>query len=316
MSDELTRVEDDSFDMRSPDVIEQKLQFEKMTDDELNSALETTFSNSEQKVNEPPVQEQAQEQKQEAPSNEGQAPEVKQEAQEQQSAEAEKSAQVEQAAEQQKSAFDELVEKKGFKSKEDLAKSYINLEKSYSSKRQMSIAETTQQQVPREVQPLPQEGYDDFNQRILADFNRDPVTTMKALNKVLIDQELSGVREQLRDQKLRSTIDTLASSPVTASFNDPKVQEEMQKIYNQNPSLIPYMSENMSMIYEMAEGRLSIANRSAATKSAPKVKPARVEGSSQPAPVRKGFDPQTASDDELRSAIAAAWNVEASKRRY
>lgn len=292
---------------------------ESMSDAELQTAIENALSGKTENP-EPPKQEQVQPAVNEPPKQEQvqepqvvEAPKVE-EPKEPKVAEPPQGGQVEQPTEQTETPFDEVQRKMGFKSKEDLAKSYMELNKAYHRKRREEIqSEKTAQPVqeqPQITQPYQVSNYEEFNQKIMDDLQRDPVNTVRALVKITTDAELAEDREARRIQNLHSTIDRLSSSPDTASYNDPEIQAEMQKIYKERPDLVPDMVQNMEDVYDQAEGRIARRRRQVVNQTAPKSKPAVVEGAAKPAPIQRGaVDPNSMTDDELLNAINAAWNA-------
>ena len=284
---------------------------ESLSDDELQTAVEKAHAEIQEplhvveKVPEPVVE----------PPKEEKAPEpVVESVKEPKVAEPAKAEQVEQPA-VQKTPYEEVQDKLGFKSKEALAQSYMDLNKEFQQKLRDGTPAKAPQPIVQTLPPI--SNGDDFNAHVQESLQNDPVNTVKALTKVYIDDAMKEERAERQTLKLHSTIDRLSSSPETASFNDPEIQTEMQKIYAEDPSLVPNMTQNMSSVYDQAEGRLARQKRAVVNQNAPKVKPAVVEGANTPAPMQSGvFNKDTATEAELEAEVRRLWDLRRNSQRY
>ena len=202
---------------------------------------------------------------------------------------------------EQKGVFEELKEKKGLQSVDELAKSYVELEKGFTRKSQelADLKKKEQFHTPAVTDSYYGETPEESANRLFREkWDRNPIGTLIDVQNII----LKPVRDTTRQIELRNEIVRLSSSPQTADFNLPEVQQEIKKIVEENPDKYSEnLIDNLEDLYWISKGRLGTRSQGTSQERVtPRTPP--VEGTSKPVP-EEPFNQWTASEDELLSTI-------------
>lgn len=157
-----------------------------------------------------------------------------------------------------KATFEQLASKKGMKSPDDLANSYVNLERQYSKTAQelakMKQTGVVQQPVTNAepvapVQPQPVQ-YD--NQQVIEALNSDAVGVIAQIVKEVI----KPFEQERYQNKLKSKIVNLCSNPETADFGTEEIHNQIVDIIKTRPQYGENLADNIEDLYYMAKGRI------------------------------------------------------------
>ena len=208
---------------------------------------------------------------------------------------------TEQEKKQGEVSFEELQEKKGLQSVDELAKSYVELEKSFHKKSQelADLKKKEQFHTPAVTDSYYGETPEESANRLFREkWDRNPIGTLIDVQNII----LKPVRDTTRQIELRNEIVRLSSSPQTADFNLPEVQQEIKKIVEENPDKYSEnLIDNLEDLYWISKGRLGTRSQGTSQERVtPRTPP--VEGTSKPVP-EEPFNQWTASEDELLSTI-------------
>jgi hypothetical protein len=196
--------------------------------------------------------------------------------------------------------FEQLQAKQGFKSPDDLAKSYSELRKEFDRRNQAPRQEVAPPQPYVQPTPTPNTK-EQFNQQFVNELSVDPLGTLLKYSRAIIASETQPLMQTQRDIALQSEVARLSSSPQTQTFRSPEVQAEIKNILNEN------LPKNISTAYERALGRLAIKGTSlgAMPNSASRAVP--MEGSSKPV-VSQPVSMNDMSIADLETAIKTLQN--------
>lgn len=101
----------------------------------------------------------------------------------------------------------------------------------------------------------------DPNAQMLEDLQANPIATMQKVAELSYGKQVGQLTESLNDQKLHNAVVRLSTSPDTAEFNLPAVQEEIKAIMAERPDLSNNISDNLPMLNDLAIGRLYRAGK-------------------------------------------------------
>lgn len=161
----------------------------------------------------------------------------------------------------------EFIEKKHIAPQDTykVVEMYKNLEREFSKKSQelaslKRIAPTEQayQQPVQPVSPITGLPYtnNDTNAQLLEDLQQNPIVTMRKIAELAYGSQVSQLSETINEQRLHNTVVKLSTSPDTAEFNLPVVQEEIKAIISERPEMGQNLSENLATLNDLAIGRL------------------------------------------------------------
>jgi hypothetical protein len=166
----------------------------------------------------------------------------------------------------------ELLEKKHVPPQDTwkLAKIYMDAQKKISQQGQELSAlrkvVPTEQPIMAPVQnvsPITNLPYtsSDPNAQLLEDLQQNPIMTLRKIAEVAYGSQVNQLAESLNEQKLHNTVVRLSTSPETAEFNLPVVQEEIKAIMAERPELANNMADNLPILNDLAIGRLYRAGK-------------------------------------------------------
>jgi hypothetical protein len=219
----------------------------------------------------------------------------------------------------EKAAFADLATKKGFKSPDDLAKSYVELEKAFSKKsaENSNLQKAQTPPVQQETTPNKNEPAVPDNSEILRAINEDAIGTIAAIAKAASEPEIQEIRNLRNETKLKNTVSALCTNPETADFQMPEIQAEIQNIIQSKPEMKKNLSDNLVDIYFLAKGRLSGKLGNAAFENGKRIgqqqndykNNAIVENAGNvPGNNNIAFDSRTATNDQLEARIRSLQN--------
>lgn len=96
----------------------------------------------------------------------------------------------------------------------------------------------------------------DPNAQLLEDLQQNPILTLRKVAEVAYGTQINGLAESLNEQKLHNTVVRLSTSPETAEFNLPVVQEEIKAIMAERPEMVNNMADSLPILTDLAIGRL------------------------------------------------------------
>ena len=205
--------------------------------------------------------------------------------------------------------FEQLQQKSGVKSPDDLATNFINLQREFSRKSQELAqarrTETVQPQPVAQPQPIVNDK-ERMNQAFVTDLAQDPLGTIAAVVSQLNQRDFKPFVEQQKDTALKNELIRLSSSPTTASFNLPEVQAEIKNVLTERPEYLSDLAGNMDILYTLAMGKLARNGVALSTQSPNRVvqNPAAgfMEGRNVPTQPQPN-DPKTMPLDDLAKMI-------------
>lgn len=206
--------------------------------------------------------------------------------------------------------FEQLQDKSGVKSPDELARSYAELRRSFDQKaqenaelkRQQALGQQPVQQPYSQPQP-PINDIDRMNEAFVGDLQRNPLGTIAQIVKAMTAHENKPFIESQKEIALKSEIARLKSSPNTSTFNLPEVQDEITKVLQENPDYMDNLPRNLEMVHERALGRIAMRSKvNVGTQVQGQTPSAFVEGKNRPSQPQ-AFDPQTSSLDDLKRVI-------------
>jgi hypothetical protein len=210
----------------------------------------------------------------------------------------------------------DLIAKKGYANPNEFAKSYKELERMAHQKAQ-EVARLQRQQTaqpPQVVQPAEtpavQPEYATPNDQFLADLQKDGIGTMARALNAMYGPVIQGLVQTSREQAIHSTTVELSSSPKTAEFNLPQVQEKMKEIWNEHPDWQGEVAKHLKDVYEIARGRVGNidygaveAGKKVAEQNLLQKQAAGVEGTGKPPAPPQPLSPEQMKLDDLWKVI-------------
>lgn len=207
----------------------------------------------------------------------------------------------------------ELMDKKGYTSVDQLAQSYANLEREFTRKRQEEARAMRQQPIAPQMPIAPVDGVNDPRQVVLDAINNDPLNAIGYIAEQRVQAKLAELEAQTREQKLHNTVTRLASDPVSQDFNSPAMQSEILKVFHGKPEWQGKVPEYLEDAYYIAKGRMSTtaqmnafqAGKDNGAQVAAMKQQAVVEGAGRAPAPQKPSSPTTMPINDLRAAIEA-----------
>lgn len=217
--------------------------------------------------------------------------------------------------------IEDLMRKKGLKSIDDVYKLYSGLERKLHDQAQENSflrqevirQQSAPTQQPQQQPSRPQMNNNDVNVWLSEGikFDENGVFVGDLASRILALNHISNrpliINQQ--DSNFRSELTRLSSSPKTADFNLPEVQDEMQKVIQERSQdyLDPFTgklkAEKLEDVYYLARGRLGNINTAAHQQQPQISKPqAPVEGKNKFRPAQT-FDFNKATAKELEEYI-------------
>jgi len=212
----------------------------------------------------------------------------------------ETSGQTQQADTQTGTTFTELQGKTGIQSPDQLAASYVQLQRKLGEQgRELGqlraqVQVPAQQDTPVAPQPVASQPAQNAEQ-FLAQLAVDPEGAIARI----VEQRM---RPMETERQLEQTVLQLSSDPTTAPMiSNPAVQAKITELVTANPTLYrDNFAAHLPALTYMAAGMVGTQARPATPGFNP---PAPVEGASKPVPVRT-FDPSKATSAEIAAEIA------------
>jgi hypothetical protein len=208
------------------------------------------------------------------------------------------------------SAFDNLAKKKGYKSVDDLVKSYGEIEKKLHSQAQ-ELSKLKKQDA---YQPSENSQFDNpdlssaqaYDNWLREQYQIDPIATASYIARLETEKSMEEIKERNYRADLKETVTRLSRNPDTMDFNEPEIQSEIQKIIETNPQ--KYLLHNRKIdpnelepLYYQARGKLNKPSVKVVSRVNSQVP---VEGvSKSPTQRVQNFNPATASEQELLNEI-------------
>jgi len=211
----------------------------------------------------------------------------------------------------------ELMDKKGYTTVDQLAKSYTELEREFTRKRQED-ARAMRQQMPVAPQApvMPTGDAYNPNEVVMQALNNDAYNTIGAIAEQRVQAKLAVLESQAKEQRLHNTVTRLASDPMSQDFNNPTMQAEIMKVFQGKPEWQGRVPEYLEDAYYIAKGRMSStaqmnafqAGKTDGAQVAAMKQGAVVEGAGRAPAQIKPSTPTTMSLDDLRAAIEQEQN--------
>jgi len=201
----------------------------------------------------------------------------------------------------------ELMDKKGWKSFDDIAKGYVNLEREATRKWQ------EESRARRQVAPQPMVAPQDVNTAVIDSINSNPVDTIGALAEQRLAPRIAEIEERQREILRHNAVASLASNPRTADFNSPIMQDRMLQIFRENPDWALNIDRHLINVYKIAKSDLSEqaqlnafqAGKENGQQLAQMKQSAMVEGAGRPGQIPVSRDPRTMPLGDLENTIKA-----------
>lgn len=185
--------------------------------------------------------------------------------------------------------FAELQVKKGFKSPDDIARSYAALEKEFQKMKQAEAASSRVTTMPQPIPTNSPNGESNFLNELLEKPEQTIANAFIKLNSIVNAEQVDKINSLQRKLKFEE----MASNPETADFVDPDIQAQMQEEFKARPAWLGNVNENIEDAYYIARGKVKSKaemrafeqGKVAGEQSLQARKGATVEGSSAVTPV-------------------------------
>lgn len=203
-------------------------------------------------------------------------------------------------------AIDALMAEKNVTDPNLIAKMYKDLQSDYTKKAQ-ELAELRKREsaVQQPTQTQPQvNSLDDINQQFVNDLAQNPIGTIAKLVNAVAAEKVKPFEETRKEAVLNAKVVELSTSPDTGkTFNLKPVQDEIRQVYSENPAMLDNLPATLSLVHDIALGRLARKGFTVNAQIAPVQgqEPVPVEGRNKP--TQTTLDIRKASSAELEAYI-------------
>lgn len=203
-------------------------------------------------------------------------------------------------------AIDALMAEKNVTDPNLIAKMYKDLQSDYTRKAQ-ELAELRKREsvVQQQTQTQPQVNpLDSMNQQFVNDLAQNPLGTLSKLVDALAAEKVKPFEATRKEAVLNAKVVELSTSPDTGkTFNLKPVQDEIRKVYSENPAMLDNLPATLSLVHDIALGRLARKGFTVNAQIAPVQgqEPVPVEGRNKP--TQTTLDIRKASSAELEAYI-------------